>query len=165
MDNIQLYIEKCLDEEIRLLISDFAILWNKFENDFFEQNYHFCKFEDKVLCRIDIKNIDLKKKIYTLKDELFIYFESRGIDTPPISSEKIICNYNIRIPNDITKNRLDEIIKCEGTKNTLMFIMLIVGRVRNNMFHGIKDIGDLPKQRQLFKICNEVLKLMLERNF
>ena len=43
-----------------------------------------------------------------------------------------------------------------------LFLMLIVGRVRNNMFHGIKQIKKLNEQKELFEICNNLLTLVLK---
>lgn len=44
-DHIKEYIESDLDKDVRLLISDFAILWNNYEHYLFtfggEPNYSF----------------------------------------------------------------------------------------------------------------------------
>jgi len=47
------------------------------------------------------------------------------------------------------------------TKEKYYLICYLVYRVRNNLFHGIKELSDINRNRDLFIICNDALNLIL----
>lgn len=164
-DHIEKYLSKEVRTDIRLLISDFTILWSNYEKYLFKNGYSWkkaiykyinskCKFSD------DFKNI-----ILTLRNDLFCYLNDRNIE---FNYEIIVNKFSIRIRDDnngigdLSKKELLEIMKLEEFKDVLAFLFLIVGRVRNNMFHGIKQVKELEDNKNLFILCNKFLSLMLK---
>lgn len=43
----------------------------------------------------------------------------------------------------------------------LHLLLIVMYRVRNNMFHGTKIITKLENERELFIICNDIMLLLL----
>lgn len=43
-------------------------------------------------------------------------------------------------------------------------IIIIIGRYRNNLFHGLKEISSIDLQKENFDIANEFLMTVLECN-
>ncbi len=169
-DQIKKYIKADLDEDVRLLVSDFAILWNNYEKYLFSDSrgnpyYKFSKLANDENGKVSIvnrvfKNInqDSEKEITNLYNRFIKFFEQRdGI----LTSQKFIESYSVR-KSDISEQDLSELIKNQTLKNKYLLLMLMVGRVRNNMFHGIKNVKDLNNQKELFEICNNLLTLSLD---
>lgn len=169
-DQIKKYIEADLNEEIRLLISDFAILWNNYEKYLFSDNkgnpcYRFSKLTNSENGRISIAsrvlnniNNEYEEEINNLYNRFIKYFELKdGVLNP----QKFIESYSVR-KSDISIQDLSVLITNPSLKNKYLLLMLMVGRVRNNMFHGIKNIKDLNNQKELFEICNSLLALSLD---
>ena len=179
-DYIKKYVEDGVgDRETQLLISDFAILWNEYENELYDKEHHI-KSIPRMIYRLNIDD-EYEKSIenffYNLKE--YISFKSG------YAFDKVVDAYHIWIKEplkddfgnvqyykdgktiyigEIHEEELKRIMFSEDVKDKLHFMLLIVGRVRNNMFHGIKDISDLKTQKKLFMACNEILKLVLDIN-
>lgn len=158
-DQIRKYIEGAVSEEMRFIISDFALLWNKYEGKLFDEYYTYPKVLEMLNNRFNFNN-DSYIKITELYRRLLNYFKSRHIK---YNCDSLIGHYHIREKKDILKDDLSILIDDSSPKGKLRLILLIVGRVRNNMFHGIKGINDLDNQKELFNICNETLSLVLEK--
>ena len=168
-DQIKKYIEADVDSDVRLLISDFAILWNNYEKYLFSDSrgnpfYRFSRMmygEGNRLAVIDIvlKNMTLEyeTKISSIYDRFLIYFKRKDGDFNFNSFKE---SFSIR-KGDISDEELKNIIDNSNLRNKYLLLMLMVGRVRNNMFHGIKMVSDLNNQKELFEICNRLLTLSL----
>ncbi len=180
-DHIRNYIVRCIndkDDETRLLISDFAILWNLYEDELYNKSHSIKKIPN-VLSNLNIGNDG--EKIIQLYNKLVIYISNKM----EFKYDSIVRNYNILIkkpiikngevqyydaaktrimytPGEIKEDILKRIMHGEDLKDRLYFLLVITARVRNNMFHGEKDISNLKNQKELFKICNETLKLVLD---
>ena len=169
-DHIKEYIAEDVEPDVRLLVSDFAILWNNYEKYLFSDyngnpSYRYSKITNKTenkICIIDRvfnnMNTDYEKEIIDLYDEFMKFFKNRYGD---FSIEKFIYEYKVR-KNDISTDELSNLINNPNLKNKYLLLMLMVGRVRNNMFHGIKVVRELNEQKELFEICNRLLTLSLD---
>ena len=161
-DQIQNYLSDIVKDYMRLIISDFAILWNKYEESLFNKNYHSSKIEINVIDRLkneeNSMNSDFMIKIKALYSRTIKYFQYRHIT---VDYDNLRDHYSIR-DNDISREKLEELIRSNNFMDKLYFLLFIAGRIRNNMFHGIKGINDLPNQKELFIICNETLALVLK---
>ena len=172
-DHIKEYIAASIDEKTRLLVSDFAVLWNRYESELFDSNYTFNKlkktngvFDTKIKDKI---NENVKKRVKSCYDRFIWYLsETRRYN---VNDAHVIADaFNIRIHgnNDVKGYEFDNYDDFEKLYRTpfiekkYLFLLLIVGRVRNNMFHGIKNVYFLDERADLFKICNEILTLTLD---
>lgn len=157
-DKIEEYIERTLDKELRLLISDFAILWNEYEKNIFNTCYCSRKLKSKIIDNVDYDD-NFQQNINRLYLRFKKYLEDRKI---LFSTKSIINSYKIR-NNDISPEELNKLIESSDDKDKLYLLLLIIARVRNNMFHGIKRLDQLTNQKELFKISNETLTLILSK--
>lgn len=179
-DHIKKYVADGVgDEDTQLLISDFAILWNEYEDELYSKEHHI-KSISKVVYRLNIDE-EFENVINRLFDDLKGYISSKS----GYVFEKIVNAYHILIKEplkdeygniqyykdgriiyrgEIYEEELKRIMFSEDVNDKLYFLLLIVGRVRNNMFHGIKGISELKTQKKLFMTCNEILKLVLDIN-
>jgi hypothetical protein len=53
-------------------------------------------------------------------------------------------------------------INNKGSFAKTYLLMIIAAKIRNNMFHGTKGPWELKENKELFKICNELLMCILE---
>lgn len=153
-------INEILDNDTKLLIFNFTILWNIYEHFVFDTNYCPKKIGEKVITKINYNN-DFSRKIDTIFLEFKEYLKKRNIE---FSSHSLWINFgfNHKDKNEEQLNILNNIINITHETDKLYLLLLIIGRVRNNMFHGIKAICDLNMQKELFLISNEVLTLTLD---
>lgn len=155
-NQIEKYIGKVLENETRLLVSDFAILWNKYENSIFNNNYNPRSINEKVLEKIK-KDNNFEIKVNSLYESFCEYLQNKKIK---FNTHDIISKFSIR-KKDISVEELNFMINSDENKDKLKLLLIIIGRVRNNMFHGIKLIIDLNTQKELFRISNQILFLVL----
>ena len=165
-DHIRIYIDNNVgDSETQLLISDFAILWNEYEDELYNKEHHIRNIPG-VIRKLNI--IKCTSQINKLYDRLLIYINNKM----NFDYETIVRNYNIMIKDSVNNNSthsgeiyestLKRIMFSDKLKDKLHFMLVIIARVRNNMFHGEKEIQLLKQQKELFKICNETLKMVLD---
>lgn len=188
-DYIKEYVKESVgDEETQALISDFAILWNQYEDELYYNNKIFEGKHERqkghhiryILPMINHLRIDdyideIKDLYYGFKN----YITSRNensfetlvkgfhiiIREPDIDENGNVITYSngdIKYVGEIKKEDLIRIMNSNYYVDQLHFILLITARVRNNMFHGKKGIYDLRNQKDLFKLCNKTLKLVLD---
>ena len=172
-DHIREYLDKLMsndyykDEErleLRMLISDFAILWNRYENHFVPQEDNKkLILEAEVMNKMkEIKSFQLEKDINYLYSQLLNYFSNRKIAYNVGAIKK---HFHIDSKFDRYASRtLEKVIKCDTFDKRLEFMLIILKRVRNNMFHGTKHIIELHKNKDLFIWCNKFLWLILDYN-
>ena len=161
------------DNKVQLLIFDFAILWNIYEKELYATNHSISVIHD-VLKELEFLDSD-KENIDLLYWQLFDFLSRRGCTNSfgEIDYDNTCIYFNLRITktdadgNIIQKGEISEyilkkIIKDKESIGRLNFMLIIVARVRNNLFHGLKDISLLKENENLFVICNSVLKLILD---
>ena len=164
---IEIYEPKDLNRpnepKIKGLIADFAILWNLYEKALYKKE-HRLRYIKKVIKENHLSEINDIDYLYSRFKE-YIQNKYGQFD------KSIIANrFNIRVKEeilndnrieekfwDITNYDLDRMIRGISEFDRIYCLLIIVAKVRNNMFHGIKDITELPKQKELFKICNATL--------
>lgn len=162
-DHINEYINKRVkDREARELVSDFAILWNQYERTVFKGEHHI----RDIKIKIKQYNINEIPQINVLYDRFEKYLESRKIN---FEYEDIKRAYSIRIKNDnpehrgdLKKDQLEKAINNKSSFDKTYLLMIIAAKIRNNMFHGTKGPWELKENKELFKICNELLMCILE---
>ena len=177
-DHIDDYINEnmCVHFDTRMKISDFAILWNEYENCFHHNDQkimelkNFCLDElGKNESKIDSEYRERIKELYIMLVSYirkhYGIFECNALKRHfDINRPKKDKKGNvIGIYKDIDEGDLKRIMHAKSSADRLHFLLFIITRVRNNMFHGIKNPYDLDSQKDLFIICNNTLCMMLER--
>ena len=162
-DHVDEYINsRVTDKDTRLLISDFAILWNQYEKALYDGEHHIGRIKSMIENHYEITQIENLDDLY---NRFLKYLESRNT---PFNYNGIINAYNIRIKSelgdkgDLLAKDLENAIYVKTSFSKIHLLLIIAAKVRNNMFHGTKDTSKLDKQKELFKICNELLMSILE---
>jgi hypothetical protein len=167
-DHIDKYINNInLNKATKSVISDFAILWSQYEGLLFlddrnEPSYSYNKVYKKLLeDRKSTINENLSNRMNMIYNSLLSAMNKIDISN---DFRTIMSRFHVwpKEENELKKYYSKEgVIDCNDFVEKFMFVALIVGRVRNNMFHGIKDVTRLNLQKDLFSACNEYLWLIL----
>lgn len=133
-------------------IGKFAILWNVFED---EKCNNRCN--NNVLRQIapSLTNINLATlKNFAIALQGRVDIRANGIEeyVEYILVPDNACRMNPRHAEDVKR-----FIETDGQKS-LAGGLIAIYRIRNNMFHGLKELQSLDGQIELFKAMNKVLE-------
>jgi hypothetical protein len=130
-------------------IKDFTLLWNLFEAIFCNKNANMYKIDNIIDRHID-------KLIESDYQKTFEYFYDRyKNDDVKFRALKLTKPYQ-----NLVKKVLDDTFTDKN--NRLKFIMAIIYRYRNNLFHGEKDMRYIKLQKENFEKTNEFLMSFIE---
>ena len=136
-----------LNEQTVMEIGKFTILWNIFEKEKWENDCNTDKLA-KLVSRRNT-NINWQNLATTLTERRDLYNE----DTPRYINERLSLGRGIK---EIEKICIRDFINSSG-QTSLIGGLLAIYRIRNNMFHGLKDWTELDSQFELFVKLNEFL--------
>lgn len=134
-------------------IKDFFLIWNVFDR-VCDNNFSFAEVQQQIAER----HFNADSFIHYLH-----YFQNRYINTGR-TNERVEPLY-FR-PND----RLDfvrQVLLGElaDINYILLTIVIIVYRLRNNLFHGLKDLEVIDQQRTNFETANSFLMIFLDHRY
>lgn len=142
MYNIETKINRLLGFELNyedhLIIWEFVVLWNYFERNVCEKDFKPDKVEEYVK-QINQKSID----------GYYNYFRTRYVCNTSTNSHFEELFPTTRGRKEEVKNLL--LGKEEASLDKTSAIILIVYRLRCNLFHGIKTADMLKRQEELFR--------------
>jgi hypothetical protein len=163
---IHSFMSKNFSLEVRTLIGDFSILWNLYEKYLFNnkmlrtEEKHSGKYHELILKKFEHKLVDedfinIIDENYKLLNNFFMReYISFDCDS--------ICRFFNVFPKQELKLLFDEEDYFIDTViNRLHLLLIIIFRVRNNMFHGSKQVIKLEKQKELFVIGCNIIALLL----
>ena len=178
-DHIREYVDSMASDDTRELVSDFAILWNMYEKVLFGREHHIKDIKFHILREIsfDKNNSVIINKWYNELEEylskkepiVLMDYESLVKYFHILIKKPVIVNGVIQKKDgktqyskgDIFERNMRRIIDSSDIESKLHLLLIIVARVRNNMFHGIKKVEKLDEQAELFIICNQILNFVL----
>ena len=143
-----------LSSDLKQSIYHFSMIWSLFECYLFENSFSVNKVLEKEI-------------IITKPEEIYLpayeYFKSRYIDGNG-NTNKIFERLNFR-GNDrkeyVVENLLDDSPDIIDTVKTMI---IIIYRLRNNLFHGLKWDIDFEDQRDNFIHAARVMTKIIELN-
>jgi hypothetical protein len=150
LDWINTRFETNLTEESLNEIKNFTLLWNIYDNLIFNRHFSIQQLE------IEIGERDLDYNNFQI---IYEYFQNRYISDG--HTNELFRNLNFR-RNDrgiLVKNALIENNSSINIK--ILAIGIIVYRLRNNLFHGIKDFHYLNGQIENFRNANRFLQAFI----
>lgn len=143
-------------------IKNFALLWNIFERYFCSMNASLNIIKNKIY-KLDEIGYNFPKKIH---EDYYDYFRNRYVNQNDNSVNELFENLNFRDNRtDIEyKALLKEILENPNSviKNKLLANFIIIYRLRNNLFHGSKNIATISEQNVSFEIANKIIMDFLE---
>ncbi len=129
-------------------VMGFSILWNIFESVFCDKQANMCKINaaiDKHISEIHFEKVQ----------SIFHYYHGRYQDNDRLDKLKLKNSDKTLVRNVLNNNYKDK-------NNRIKFIMAIIYRYRNNLFHGEKDIVKITLQEENFKHANRFLMHFIE---
>jgi len=144
-----------IDREQVQCITSFSLLWNLFEGHYCNQRASIRAFEAMVTSIAE-------KGILSLSyfDEHINYFKLRYISGEQLNT--LFQGLCFR-PND-RKDLVENVLlgKNNDIKDIVLSLIIIVYRLRNNLFHGIKSLHEINGQVDNFKNANGILMKVIE---
>lgn len=129
-------------------IKNFALLWNLFETKCCRKNANPGSINAFIDRQIDILKLDTLD--FAFNDFFNWYSDSSRFNALKLTGEN--------------KTIVEKVLSGEyqDKNNKIKFIMAVIHRYRNNLFHGEKNLLTIETQENSFKIANEVLQYMIE---
>lgn len=145
-------IHNCsLQQDTVLSIGKFAILWNIFEREKCNNYCTVSKIEKLIFNTSDkwhqlAEVLKRRQEQFDLTEEQYI---TRKLRRQGLNSERI--------------EKINKFLQSNGQEDIVGGLFAIY-RIRNNMFHGLKDYQMLDGQKELFDAVNNVLESILRDN-
>lgn len=133
----------------------FSLIWNLFET-------HACRRHatiDSIRRSVDVA--DASGRLRREKYQRYLdYFRDRYVRDNSIESVfgRLLMTHN-RSQEVVRRALLGE---SRDINNIVYALLLIAHRIRNNLFHGNKEVATLPQQTGLFTVINSLLASYLE---
>ena len=140
-------------------IGQFSILWCWFEQDLFDSNLTSSKLKNWAgnYFRANESNEHLKHLCVSVCEKSKFYL---GEVDDTLVRNRIYSTTNQG--SSESRNTINAFL--EGNFSTDYFIgcILYIGRIRNNLFHGLKGLHTLDEQKEMFNSINELLLYILQ---
>jgi hypothetical protein len=133
----------------------FSLLWNMFEGLLCGKDASIPKMESVV--EGIWRGGNLNAQDY---DEHLSYFRSRYVEGGGVNDRFDGLRFRTRDREGLVKEVL--VGEALDPKNTLLALLIIVYRYRNNLFHGEKSLRELPGQKDNFTVANRLLMKVME---
>ena len=144
-----------IDMEQVQCISSFSLLWNLFEGHVCGQNASIRNFENIT------KNLDEKGLLVRKDFDIYLsYYRDRYVSGGKMKS--IFNGLRFR-PND-RKDLVENVLlgKDDNLSNIVLSLLIIVYRLKNNLFHCIKSLYNINDQLDNFRKANRILMKIVE---
>ena len=163
-DQISTYLKERIQSSTKIEIANFAILWNCFERCcevrclYVHDGTRIYLNYDKIIKIMQLSTDD-HEFINDISIEFKKYLRSKNVQYNIHSlKEYFYMSYDqleeIRDFQLLNKNSCDR-------SDDLKVLTMVIKRVRNNMYHGNKEIRTLDSQIKLFELCNKLLIFIL----
>lgn len=132
----------------RSFIFNFAMIWNLFEDRCMGKKAQISKVNNLVESLISINNLEV--------DAIFDYFKDRYkvFDNIYDTENLLWKEHEYTYRNFVIEKFRDT--QCSH-QNKIKAVLYIIFRLRNNLFHGEKDIAIINEQKQTFVLVNKFL--------
>ena len=158
MNNLIQNIEKDISINMKKELYLFSIIWNLFEDKLYRNNFGYNGIRTNQIIDNLVNRIDNNKKVDDINSKLLKYNEKFENDPSRVYLEYVIRD------NEISFEDFEKMYKSQDKNDKIRVLILLISRIRNNMFHGIKKISSLNNQENLFHLANEFLAFVLEEN-
>jgi hypothetical protein len=150
--NNDLFLDPPVSKDTLQTVQQFTLLWMIYEGRVFGTKYKNATLQELVTDGV-IKLKDLEKP--------WDYFSSRYMVDDATLNDTFD---QLSFESKKDESRLREILTSGTTdqKERTVAILLIVHRLRNNLFHGIKKMASLNLQRENLAMANNVLEDILK---
>lgn len=132
----------------RSFIFNFAMIWNLFEDRCMGKKAQISKVNNLVESLISINNLEV--------DAIFDYFKDRYKVADNIyNTESLLWRRNENTYRNFVIEKFRD-TQCSH-QDKIKAVLYIIFRLRNNLFHGEKDIAIINEQKRTFVLVNKFL--------
>ncbi len=132
----------------RSFIFNFAMIWNLFEDRCMDNFAKISKVNNFVESHISINNLEV--------DVIFDYFKDRyKVFDNIYDTENLLWKEHEHTYRDFVIEKFRD-TQCSH-QNKIKAVLYIIFRLRNNLFHGEKDIAIINEQKRTFVLVNKFL--------
>ncbi|MDD4971609.1 MAG: hypothetical protein PHT07_19455 [Paludibacter sp.] len=131
-------------------IKNFTLLWNIYENTIFNTRFSINRLETEI----NRRNLDFQPF-----QVCFEYFQNRYIENNDINQRFPYLNFRQNDKEQLVRNVLLGLENSDNDK--ILTLGIVVYRLRNNLFHGIKDYHNLNGQADNFTHANIFIQQFL----
>lgn len=153
---IQGYINKRIDISSLDNIRNFSLFWNVFESTVCRNQAN----ANSICSKVDEL---VNKRNFNFQDyrESYDYFKNRYTTSGKVNYE--FNSLGFKRPDK--KELVQEVLESDNPskQNIIKALLIIVYRLRNNLFHGKKSMKALNSQIDNFKITNKLLAMVIEQ--
>lgn len=135
-------------------IKDFSLIWNVFESKVCKKNFS----PDRVQEGINSKDYTLKNFSKELK-----YFQNRYITEGHANHRFAFLYFRNKKSEQFCKDVL--LGNITELNEIILGLVLIVYRLRNNLFHGVKNMAVIDEQKDNFGMANQILSKILDKYY
>ena len=140
-------------------VGAFTILWCQFEQYKFDSNANTSKIKEYA------NTFDLDADLKTLVLALAVKEESRrylGTTDAERLKDRIYSEQNQGRPEDV--QAVLDFLNVFSKRLNFTGCLLYIQRIRNNLFHGLKDIYTLDRQRKMIDAISELIYYLLNKD-
>lgn len=142
-----------LSDQLKSHLHDFLILWSFFEFQVLESGADASKIKSSILSNPNkFENLDKYKNTLFFVQNRYLYENEYN---------QIFDRLNFR-RNDKEEYVKTTLLDEDVTLNTIASLLIIIYRLRNNLFHGLKWIYGFTDQDELFEHANIILSYAIE---
>lgn len=142
-----------LDAECLHAVQNFTLMWNLFESLLCGNHANIPAFE-RIVTRQEFKEIP------PFLLNLFSYFRSRYVSHGKITHLLEM----LRFRRNDRRDFVEKVLKQESSSpaEIVLSLMIIIYRLRNNLFHGLKSASSLNNQTKNLDVAARALAIIID---
>lgn len=132
-------------------VRNFVFFWSLFEGVVCNNNANvdeICRKVDTVIKQGNVSIVDF--------EEFLQYFQSRYVTSGNVNHQFESLSFRGNDKKELVKEVLEG--KAKDISNIIKALLIVVFRLRNNLFHGKKKMETLETQIDNFRITNKLLR-------
>ena len=148
-----------IDENRLKSIFYFSLIWNIFEKECCDNYASIGIHPKRIAENITVDTINIEKLRY-----IFYYYQTRYFSDNQVTESFRNFDFGRGVNSVNYKRNVSDILQYDNPdiKQILEALLLIAFRLRNNLFHGIKEVERLYEQNENFSKINQMLLIVIE---
>ena len=145
-----------IDSEIIAELARFTILMGLLEKE--KCDYGRKIDLNEIAEEIERKKIPTRELAKAIRGRVDLYGNGVVVYVKHILEDPEKIKYEM---TEAKREKVEKFIDSEG-QESIVGGLIAIYRIRNNLFHGIKELGSLNRQMELFETINEVLEEIVD---
>lgn len=152
-----------VNDETKFYVTAFSIIWTQYENILYDRHFGPRKYSEEKnrLEKVFEKKSEIKEQFNEILVNVKLYCMKKYKTISNIYTNFLFDN-DLNENPELTLTKFEEIFNSTELRREIHLVISLLGRVRNNLFHGEKSIYDLNNQIELFKNLEKFMILSIE---